>query len=125
MNKTQKMWEEMNEDSNLLSSLTTIALAFFGSIFVVFAGLVALTLLQKLGVSVEIMKAVAAFIVVAPLLIILLHKIINDLAKAIVNSELVKRIVFDLLVTTLQPLQIHFKTRFLAVPTSPPRSRLA
>ncbi|MDH2918773.1 MAG: hypothetical protein PXX73_06235, partial [Sideroxydans sp.] len=103
MNNAKKMWEEMNEDSNLLISFMTVAIAFFGSIFVVVVGIVALAILQKIGVSIEIMKVVAALVVVAPLLLIILNKKINDFAKSIVNFGIVKSIAFDLQATTLQP----------------------
>lgn len=125
MNSAKKMWKEMNEGSNLLASFLTVAIAFIGLIFVVLIGIVALSIFQKLGMSFEIMKTVAAFVVIAPILIILLHNKINKLAKSIVNFNFVKIVAFNLPPVTIQTFQIRFKTRFLAVPTSPPRPILA
>mgnify|MGYP003393956042 CR=1 FL=1 len=125
MDNAKKMWEEMNEGGNLLASFLTVTIAFFGSIFVVLIGIVALAILQKIGVLVEVMEVVGAAFVVAPLLLIILHRFINEIAKSIVNFSFAKVVASDLPVATIQPSQIRFKTRFLAVPTSPPRHSLA
>ena len=125
MNNAKKMWEEMNEGGNLLASFLTVAIAFFGSIFVVVVGVVALSILQKLAISFESMEVVASLVAISPLLLILLHKQINKIAKDIVNFNFVKIVAFNLPPVTIQTFQIRFKTRFLAVPTSPPRPILA
>lgn len=129
MDKLIKMWQELKGCGDLFSAFLTVLLAFLLTFAVVIFGVFVLVFLQKLGTSGEAMQAFAALVIISPLFLILWHQKIHSSSKKIVEvfgSFFTKKAHESTPATqTLEHPQTRVLTRFLAVPTPPPRHSLA